>query len=60
VEETRSRVVYNWLQYYEPETLVRELDDVGFHVAELLGNVSGDALDETSPEFAIVATVAPQ
>ncbi len=54
VEEARTRTVYNWLQYFEPEGLRREVEDHGFAVEEMLGDVAGAAFDPESPEFAIV------
>lgn len=57
VQEAGTRVVYNWLQYYAPEALERELAESGFCVAEQLGNVAGDAFDEQSHEFAVVSRV---
>jgi SAM-dependent methyltransferase len=55
VEETRTRVVYNWLQHYDREAAGREFEDRGFVVEEFLGDVAGAAFDPKSQEFAIVA-----
>jgi hypothetical protein len=54
VEETRTRVIYNWLQYFEPDGLRREVESHGLVVEEVLGDVAGAAFDPASPEFAIV------
>jgi len=55
VEEARTRVIYNWFQYYDAGSLERELGDAGFRVTERLGTVSGDPFDEHLHEFAVVA-----
>ncbi len=54
VEEARTRVVYNWLQYFEAGGLRREIESHALAVEEVLGDVAGTAFDPASPEFAIV------
>lgn len=54
VEEHRQREVYNWLQYFTPESLEREAGAVGLRVDELLGDVAGRPYDAESAEFAVV------
>ncbi len=55
VEEDRTRVIHNWLQYYAPEALERELGRAGFDVDRLLGDVAGGPFDATQPEYAVLA-----
>jgi hypothetical protein len=52
----RTRVVYNWLQYFDRETLGTEIEGRGLVVEEFLGDVSGVPFDPVEHEFAIVAT----
>jgi len=59
VEEARMRVVYNWLQYFDPESLKRELEAGGFVMEEVLGDVAGAAYDADATEFAVVARGRP-
>lgn len=47
--------VYNWLQYFSPESLSAELSAAGFEVTETFKDVGGNAFDEAAPEFAVVA-----
>jgi SAM-dependent methyltransferase len=54
VEEARTRVLYNWLQCFEPEALRQEIENEGLAVEELLGDVAGAAYDPAAPEFAVV------
>ncbi len=55
VEAERTRTVYNWLQYFSPESLQSEFKESGFMETEILGDVSGTPFDDTASEFAIVA-----
>ena len=55
IEANRTREVYNWLQYFSKEGLAREFAQAGLRIHTWLGNVAGDAFDETSDEFAVIA-----
>ena len=54
VEAHRQREIYNWLQYYTPESLGREVAAAGLEVEERLGDVAGGAYDHNATEFAVV------
>ncbi len=54
VEARRTRTVYNWLQYFSPESLQSEFEKAGFTRHEFYGNVAGAPFAESAPEFAIV------
>ena len=41
IEESRKRVVYNWLQYFSKESLRKEFEQNGFKVEEIFSNVAG-------------------
>ncbi len=56
VDESGLRVVYNWLQYFSPESLSGELTAGGFAVDDFYANVAGDSFTETCTEMAVVAT----
>jgi len=58
VEADRTRTVYNWLQYFSPETLRGELAAGGFEVVTLLADVAGAPFDAAGDEFAVVARKA--
>ncbi len=55
IEASRSRVVYNWLQYFSREALEREFVECGFTVEKLYSDVAGSPFDSKSEEFAVVA-----
>jgi len=55
VDEQAKREVFNWLQYFTPESLEQMLRGHGLAVEALLGNVAGHQFDPAGTEFAIVA-----
>lgn len=57
IEESQTRVVYNWLQHFSKESLAEEFMENGFTVSGIYSNVAGDPYDPDSPEFAIVAEI---
>lgn len=54
VEEDRNRTVYNWLQYFSPESLKEELRNNKFIIQYLYSDVSGSPFDSQSEEMAVV------
>jgi len=55
IEATHTRTIYNWLQYFDPTDLERELVESGFTVDGLYADVAGSPFDPQSQEFAVVA-----
>ena len=55
VEADRTRTVYNWLQYFSPESLEREFKEAGFTVEAIYSDVAGTPYEPTAGEFALVA-----
>jgi len=55
VEADRTRTVYNWLQYFSPESLEREFDEAGFTVETIYSDVAGTPYETTACEFSVVA-----
>ncbi|WP_373070433.1 class I SAM-dependent methyltransferase [Sulfurimonas sp.] len=56
IEESKSYVVYNWFQYFSPETLQKELENSGLTIKSIYKDVAGSVYDENHTEFAVVAT----
>ena len=54
VEVKQTGTVYNWLQYFSPESLRSEFEQAGFTCSEFYGNVAGALFAESASEFAIV------
>ena len=54
IEESRSRVVYNWLQCFSRESLEAELRESGLGVEDYYSDVAGAPFDAESPEMAAV------
>jgi len=55
IEESRKRIVYNWLQFYSKVMISNEFEENGFKVEEFYSDVAGKAFTSESTEFAIVA-----
>lgn len=55
IEGSRTRTVYNWLQYFSTESLEKEFVDCGFTVDKFYSDVAGSPFNPESPEIAIVA-----
>jgi SAM-dependent methyltransferase len=55
IEEAHTRTVYNWLQYFSPETLREEYNENGFKIEEFYSDVAGKTFNSKSKEFAVVA-----
>ena len=58
IEESRKRVVYNWLQYFSEDSIKKEFEENGFKVEEVYSDVAGKTFTPESPEIAIVAKKA--
>ena len=58
VEKTRTRVVYNWLQYFSRDSLREEFENNGFEIEEFYADVAGAAFSSDSPDMAVVARKA--
>jgi 2-polyprenyl-3-methyl-5-hydroxy-6-metoxy-1,4-benzoquinol methylase len=54
IEEHRTRVVYNWLQYYSLESLQNELNDNELQVVDFYSDVCGKAYSEKSDDIAVI------
>ena len=55
IEKTRTRVVYNWLQYFSRDSLREELEGIGFKIEGFYSDVAGSAFSTKSPDIAAVA-----
>ena len=56
VEPHRTRTIYNWLQYFDVETLTAEFAGAGLTVVEVFGDLTGAAPEDDPLEFCVVAT----
>ena len=55
IEADRTRTIYNWFQYFSPETLEREFMECGFTIENFFSDVAGRPFDSKANEFAVVA-----
>lgn len=58
VEQSGTRTVYNWLQYFSADKLKKELVDAGFEVEAFYADVAGSPFDPEGSEFTVVARKA--
>ncbi|MGI9622295.1 MAG: class I SAM-dependent methyltransferase, partial [Acidimicrobiales bacterium] len=56
IESTRSRTIYNWLQYFDETTLTHELESCGLVVEEVFGDLTGAVLEAEPRELCVVAS----
>ena len=56
IERNRQREVYNWLQYFTPESLKQEAHAAGLEIDALYSDVAGNQYDSGAAEFAVVMT----
>ncbi len=55
VEANREHTIYNWLQYFSPDSLAAEFNACGLKITGLFMNVAGDPYDDSASEFAVIA-----
>ena len=51
----RTLQVYNWMQYYTPATITREVLAAGYSAVEIADFVTGDAWQDGATAFAVIA-----
>ena len=51
----RTRTIYNWLQYFDLETIKAEFFRSGLKIVDVFSNAAGKPFDHQSTEFAVVA-----
>ena len=54
IEANRNRTIYNWLQYFSPEVLEKEVMECGLIIEKLYSDVAGSPFDPKNKEFAVV------
>ena len=55
IESSRIKNIYNWLQYFSPESLEIEFVNNGFVIKSFCRDVAGSQFDPESDEFAVIA-----
>jgi SAM-dependent methyltransferase len=58
IEEARTRIIYNWLQYFSQDSLREEFEENGFEAEEFYSDVAGSSFSPESPDIAIIARKA--
>ena len=57
VEPGETWQIFNWLQYFTPESIEAELQKAGFEIDQMVGDLSGAPLKSGSDFIGIVATI---
>jgi len=55
VEPSDYWEILNWMQYFSPAQLVKELEEAGFAIHALTGSLTGEALTDASNEIGVIA-----
>ncbi len=55
IETSRTRTIYNWLEYFDIKKMTTELKSVGFSVESVYSNLLGANYSEKNHEMAVVA-----
>ena len=55
IKQDSTNIIYNWLQYYSKEAIIREFKENNFKVKEIYSDVAGTAYHSESNDMAIVA-----
>lgn len=57
IESDKIKTYYNWLQYFDRESIINELKENGLKVVEVYSDVSGAPFKEDKMEMAVLATI---
>jgi 2-polyprenyl-3-methyl-5-hydroxy-6-metoxy-1,4-benzoquinol methylase len=55
IEKSRTRTIYNWLQYFSPEELEKEFANCNLSIEQYYADVAGSQYKPDNNEFAVVA-----
>ena len=55
IEPRETWQLYNWCQYYSPESAAAELSEAGFMVAAMTGGLDGQALADDNKTIGVIA-----
>jgi len=55
VEKEKTRLIYNWLQYFSVESLEKELEENNFKIHELYSDLAGSEFNFTNDEMGIIS-----
>jgi hypothetical protein len=58
IDKNGVRIIYNWLQYFSKEALIKEFEDNNFKVEKIYSDVAGKPYHPKSQEMAIIARKA--
>lgn len=53
IEKSKTRTVYNWLQYFNESSLSNEVQNAGLSIKQIYGDVAGGSYSPDLSEFAV-------
>jgi hypothetical protein len=57
IEKNRTRIIYNWLQYFSRESLKKEFEENNLIINDIYSDVAGKDYNSKSLEFAVVGGI---
>ncbi len=57
IEPTETWQIFNWFQHFTPQGIEMELNEAGFTVNQMVGDLTGDALREDGDLIGIIASM---
>ena len=57
IEKSKTRTVYNWLQYFNESSLSNEVQNAGLSIKQIYGDVAGGSYSPDLLEFAVVVGI---
>ncbi len=58
IEPNETWQVYNWFQHYTPKSIAAELQEAGFDITEMVGDLTGEQLTADGDLIGIIAGVS--
>ncbi len=58
VEPNETWQVFNWFQHFTPQSIQAELEEAGFTIAQMVGDLSGESLTTDSDLIGIIANLS--
>lgn len=58
IEPNDTWEIFNWFQYFTPESIETELNSAGFSITQMVGDLNGEPLQPDSHLIGVIASVA--
>ena len=58
IEPNETLEIFNWFQHFTPESITAELNNAGFSVDLMVGDLTGESLKDESDFIGVIASIA--